>query len=134
MAGAGAGGGWRRGSEYRQVNQQLQMITRSSGTVRESGEMESGQTVRYTEEVASGWTLKVLLVLVDKTEKGIEQRRGREKGLPSWPKKSFLNFPAKTPRKERPLCARLWRDNLKQRRETLEYKAFQVFLRAAILS
>lgn len=57
--------------------------------MRESREMESGRTVRYTEEVASGWTLKVLLVLVDKTEKGIEQRRGREKGSPPGPRKAF---------------------------------------------
>lgn len=53
-------------------------------------------------------------------EKGMEQRHGCEKGLPSWPKKIFLKIPTKTPREALPLFAGLQRDSLKQGTERLE--------------
>lgn len=62
--------------------------------MRESREMESAQSEIQGGGSGLWWDFEE--ALVDKMEKGIEQRHGCEKGLPSWPQNGFLKMPAKT--------------------------------------
>ena len=88
--------GWRgRWAEHRQVNRQSQMVMGSSGHC-ERIQRNGVSSVCEIQGGGSGLWRDFEEALVDKMEKGIEQRHGCEKGLPSWPQNGFLKMPAKT--------------------------------------